>query len=156
MSEVLIRQIMSILPHRYPMLLIDRITELEPMKRAIGYKNLSMNEEFFLGHFPGNPLMPGVLIIEAMAQLGGSMILAAGDFARLTPYLTGIDKMKFRRPVVPGDRLVMETTMLRTKRNMGWVEAEARVEDTLVCSGELMFSIVSTDRFALDATILHV
>jgi 3-hydroxymyristoyl/3-hydroxydecanoyl-(acyl carrier protein) dehydratase len=115
-----------------------------------------MNEEFFLGHFPGNPLMPGVLIIEAMAQLGGSMILAAGDFARMTPYLTGIDKMKFRRPVVPGDRLMMEVTMLRTKRNMGWVEAEARVEDTLVCSGELMFSIVSADRFALDATILHI
>lgn len=156
MSEVLIRQIMSVLPHRYPMLLIDRITELEPMKKAIGYKNLTMNEEFFLGHFPGNPLMPGVLIIEAMAQLGGTMILAAGDFARLTPYLTGVDKMKFRRPVVPGDRLVMETTMLRTKRNMGWVQAEARVEDTLVCSGEIMFSIVSADRFALDATILHI
>ena len=156
MSEVLIRQIMSVLPHRYPMLLIDRITELEPMKKAIGYKNLTMNEEFFLGHFPGNPLMPGVLIIEAMAQLGGTMILAAGDFARLTPYLTGVDKMKLRRPVVPGHRLVMETTMLRTKRNMGWVQAEARVEDTLVCSGEIMFSIVSADRFALDATILHI
>ncbi|MGH7662271.1 MAG: 3-hydroxyacyl-ACP dehydratase FabZ [Vulcanimicrobiaceae bacterium] len=156
MSDVLIRQIMSVLPHRYPMLLIDRITELEPMKRAVGYKNLSMNEEFFQGHFPGNPLMPGVLIIEAMAQLGGSMILAAGDFARMTPYLTGIDKIKFRRPVVPGDRLIMEVTMLRSKRNMGWVEAEARVEDTLVCSGELMFSIVSADRFALDATILHI
>lgn len=156
MSELTIRQIMAVLPHRYPMLLIDRITELEPMKRAVGYKNLTMNEEFFQGHFPGNPLMPGVLMIEAMAQLGGSMILAAGDFARMTPYLTGIDKLKFRRPVVPGDRLVMEATMLRTKRNMGWTQVEARIEDTLVCSGELMFSIVSTDRFALDATILHI
>jgi len=156
MSDVTIRQIMAVLPHRYPMLLIDRITELEPMKRAVGYKNLTMNEAFFQGHFPGNPLMPGVLMIEALAQLGGTMILAAGDFARMTPYLTGIDKLKFRRPVVPGDRLVMEATMLRTKRNMGWVEGEARIENTLVCRGELMFSIVSTERFELDASILHL
>ncbi|MBV8074317.1 MAG: 3-hydroxyacyl-ACP dehydratase FabZ [Candidatus Eremiobacteraeota bacterium] len=156
-TELRIRQIMAILPHRYPMLLIDRIVELEPMKRAVGYKNLTMNEAFFQGHFPGNPLMPGVLMIEAMAQLGGTVIMAAGDFARLTPYLTGVDKLKFRKPVIPGDKLWMETTVLRTKRNMGWVEAQARVEDTLVCSGELMFSIVAdADRYALDATILHL
>ena len=156
MSELTIREIMAVLPHRYPMLLIDRITELEPMKRAVGYKNLTMNEEFFQGHFPGNPLMPGVLMIEALAQLGGTMILASGDFSRHTPYLTGIDKLKFRRPVVPGDRLMMEAVMLRTKRNMGWTQVQAQIEDTLVCSGELMFSIVSTDRFALDASILHI
>jgi len=152
-----IRAIMAILPHRYPMLLIDRILELEPMKRALGYKNLTMNEEFFQGHFPGNPLMPGVMMIEAMAQLGGTVILAAGDFGRLTPYLTGIDKLKFRRPVVPGDRLMMETTLLRTKRNMGWFHGEARIEGTLVASGELMFSIVGdAGRYPLDASILHL
>lgn len=156
MNEMSIRQIMEILPHRYPMLLIDRIVELEPLKRAVGYKNLSMNEEFFQGHFPGNPLMPGVLMIEAMAQLGGTMILAAGDFSHLTPYLTGIDKLKFRRPVIPGDRLMMQVSMLRAKRNMGWVEAQAHIEDTLVCSGELMFSIVTRADFALDASILHL
>jgi 3-hydroxyacyl-[acyl-carrier-protein] dehydratase len=156
MPDLSIRQIMEILPHRYPMLLIDRILELEPLKRAVGYKNLTMNEEFFQGHFPGNPVMPGVLMIEAMAQLGGTMILAAGDFSHLTPYLTGIDKLKFRKPVIPGDRLMMTVNLLRAKRNMGWVEAEARIEDTLVCSGELMFSIVAGDGFSLDASILHL
>ena len=94
-------------------------------------------------------------MIEALAQLGGIMILAAGDYSHTTPYLTGIDKFKFRRPVVPGDRLMMEVNMLRSKRNMGWIEAEARIEDALVCSGEMMFSIVSSEDFALDATILH-
>ena len=156
MSELNIQQIMNILPHRYPMLLIDRITELEPLKRAVGYKNLTMNEEFFQGHFPRTPLMPGVLMIEAMAQLGGAMILASGEFSHLTPYLTGIDKLKFRRPVIPGDRLMMEVQMLRSKRNVGWVAGRAHVDDVLACSGELMFSIVAPADFALDASILHL
>jgi 3-hydroxyacyl-[acyl-carrier-protein] dehydratase len=151
-----IRQIMEFLPHRYPMLLIDRITDLEPGRRAVGYKNISGNEPFFAGHFPGNPLMPGVLIIEALAQLGGTAILEPGAFARKTPYLAGIDKAKFRRPVVPGDCLMMETVVLRSKLNIGWVAAEAKVDDKLICSAELMFSIVAAPvNIGMDASILH-
>ncbi len=102
---------MKILPHRFPMLLVDRITDFEPMKFARGYKNISLNEPIFSGHFPGNPVMPGVYIIEAMAQVGGIAILASGDMARKVPYLAGIDRAKFRRPVVPGDQLMMEATV---------------------------------------------
>jgi beta-hydroxyacyl-ACP dehydratase FabZ len=157
MSELHIRQIMDVLPHRYPLLLVDRILELEPLKRALGYKNMTMNEEFFSGHFPGNPLMPGVLMIEALAQLGGTVILAPGEFQRKTPFLTGIDKVKFRRPVIPGDCLMMEIEMLRSRQNIGWVSAVARVDDKLVCSGELMFSVTPGPETALtDASILHV
>jgi 3-hydroxyacyl-[acyl-carrier-protein] dehydratase len=155
-SALYIRQIMEILPHRYPLLLIDRILELEPFKRAVGYKNITMNEEFFNGHFPGNPLMPGVLMIEALAQLGGTIILTPGEFARKTPFLAGVDKVKFRRPVVPGDCLMMEIEMLRSRQNIGWVSALARVEDKLVCSGVLMFSVTASPEGAYtDAAILH-
>lgn len=137
------------------MLLIDRILELEPGKRALGYKNVTSNEPFFVGHFPGNPLMPGVLMIEALAQLGGSSILEPGAISRKTPYLAGVNKMKFRRPVIPGDCLMMETTVVRARLNIGWVSAEARVEGKLVCSGELMFSIVNAPTtFGMDASIL--
>ena len=113
MAEIDIRQIMEILPHRYPFLLIDRILELEPGVRARGYKNITFNEPQFTGHFPGNPLFPGVYMIEAMAQLGGAVVLEPGEFSRKIPYLAGIDKAKFRRPVVPGDRLDMEVTLVR-------------------------------------------
>ncbi|MDQ6824647.1 MAG: 3-hydroxyacyl-ACP dehydratase FabZ [Candidatus Eremiobacteraeota bacterium] len=148
---------MDILPHRYPMLLIDRITELDPQKRAVGYKNVTMNEPFFTGHFPNNPVMPGVLIIEAMAQLGGTAILEPTSQTTTVPYLAGVDKVKFRRPVVPGDKLVMEVNVLRIRMNIGRLHAEARVDDQLVCSGELAFSIVSDTRlFRLDASILHM
>jgi 3-hydroxyacyl-[acyl-carrier-protein] dehydratase len=151
-----VRQIMEFLPHRYPMLMIDRITELEPGYRAVGYKNIAGNELFFVGHFPGNPLFPGVFIIEALAQLGGTAILEPGAFARKTPYLAGIDKAKFRRPVLPGDCLKMEATVLRSKLNIGWVAAEAKVDDKLVCSAELMFSIVPAPMgCGMDAAILH-
>jgi 3-hydroxyacyl-[acyl-carrier-protein] dehydratase len=140
-------KLMEVLPHRYPMLLVDRITHFEMMKVARGYKNLTMNESFFQGHFPGMPLMPGVLMIEALAQLGGTIILSKDDFLRRTAFLTGIDKAKFRRPVVPGDRLDMETTMLRARSNMGYVAAEARVDGKLACSAELMFSITAVTNF---------
>jgi 3-hydroxyacyl-[acyl-carrier-protein] dehydratase len=156
MVELDIRQIMEVLPHRYPILLIDRITELEPMVRVRGYKNVTYNEPVFAGHFPGNPLFPGVYMIEAMAQLGGAVVMEPGEFARKTPYLAGIDKCKFRRPVIPGDRLDMEVTMLRHKRSIGWVAAEATVDGQFVCSAELMFSISADPRmFKGDAAVLH-
>lgn len=147
---------MEILPHRYPLLLVDRILELEPMVRAVGYKNVTANEPVFSGHFPGNPLMPGVYMIEAMAQLGGTVVMSPGDWHRTIPYLAGIDKAKFRRPVIPGDQLRMEVRVLRARKNIGWVEATATVDDQPACSAHLMFSIVPDPRaFRLDAAILH-
>src|SRR4051794_3076248 len=113
MGTIETREIMTILPHRYPLLLIDRITELEPMKLARGYKNITANEPVFAGHFPGNPLLPGIYMVEALAQLGGTTILQPGDMTRKIPYLAGIDKVKFRRPVVPGDRLDMVARVTR-------------------------------------------
>ena len=152
-----VREIMRILPHRYPMLLIDRITEFEPMVLARGYKNITANEPQFMGHFPGNPLFPGVYMVEALAQLGGTTIMQPGDLSRKVPYLAGIDKVKFRRPVVPGDRLDMEARVLKTKLNVGWVTVEASVDGKDVVSGELMFSIASDpSAFAHDASILHL
>jgi len=155
-ADIDIRQIMEILPHRQPLLLVDRIVHLEPFVRARGYKNISANEPVFQGHFPGNPVFPGVYIIEAMAQLGGAVVMEPGEFSRRVPYLAGIDKAKFRRPVVPGDRLMMEVVLERHKRNIGWVHAEASVDDQFVCSAELMFSIATDpSSFMRDAKVLH-
>jgi 3-hydroxyacyl-[acyl-carrier-protein] dehydratase len=151
-----VQRVMTVLPHRYPMLLIDRITHLTPMRRATGYKNLTVNEEFFQGHFPGTPMMPGVLMIEALAQLGGTIILTPADFERRTAVLTGINRAKFRRPAVPGDRLDMEVILVRMRSNMGYVEAETKVDGKLVCSAELMFAVIDHPKAtSLDASVLH-
>jgi beta-hydroxyacyl-ACP dehydratase FabZ len=155
MPTIDVRELMSILPHRYPMLLIDRVLELEPMKFASGYKNVTANEPMFTGHFPGNPVLPGVYMIEALAQLGGCLVLRPGDMARKVPFLAGIDKAKFRRPVIPGDRLDMEARFLRARLNIGWVEVEAQVDGKMACHATLMFSIVSDPSSQYDATILH-
>jgi 3-hydroxyacyl-[acyl-carrier-protein] dehydratase len=141
MADIDIRRIMEVLPHRYPMLLIDRIVELVPGTRVRGYKNITFNEPVFQGHFPGNPVLPGVYMIEAMAQLGGAVVLEPGEFSRKIPYLAGIDKAKFRRPVTPGDRLDMEVVLTRMKRGIIWVDSAATVDGQFACSAELTFSI---------------
>ena len=131
-------EIMKLLPHRYPFLLVDRIIEVEEGKRIVGLKNVTINEPFFQGHFPGHPIMPGVLIIEAMAQVGGLYALVAGNVgANKVTYFVGIDKAKFRKPVVPGDTLRFELELINCRRGIFCFSGKAYVESTLVAEAEL-------------------
>jgi 3-hydroxyacyl-[acyl-carrier-protein] dehydratase len=130
--------IMKILPHRYPFLLVDRIVELEVGIRAVGIKNVTINEPFFQGHFPGHPVMPGVLIIEALAQVGGvTAALAEKDVEDKATYFVGIDKAKFRKPVLPGDVLRLEMNIVNCRRGIYCFEGKAYVGDKLVAEAEL-------------------
>lgn len=133
--------IQALLPHRYPFLLIDRVLEFEAGKRAIGLKNVSANEPFFAGHFPNHPIMPGVLIIEAMAQLGGVLLMQLAPPGEKLALLTGVDKVRFRRPVVPGDQLILEAEILKIHGNMGKIRTSARVDQQPVSEGELLFCL---------------
>ncbi|MBI1746536.1 MAG: 3-hydroxyacyl-ACP dehydratase FabZ [Acidobacteria bacterium] len=136
-------EISKLLPHRYPFLLIDRILEFEPGKRIVGLKNVTMNEPFFVGHFPGTPVMPGVLIIEAMAQTGGVLALYSEPRRdKLLVYFLGIDKARFRRPVTPGDQLLLELTVLRRKTNVCKMQCQAFVNGLLVAEAEILSSFV--------------
>ena len=139
-----IDRILQILPHRYPFVLVDRVTEVKPYKHIRGHKCVSMNEPWFQGHFPKNPIMPGVLIIEALAQIGGILAYASEPFDESTSllYFLGIDKAKFRRPVVPGDRLDLEVTILHHRTNVWKLRGEASVDGTLCAQGELLASVV--------------
>ncbi len=137
-----IEEIKTILPHRYPFLLVDRILSIVPGESIIGIKNVTANEEFFNGHFPGKPVMPGVLMVEAMAQVAGVLFLSQPEHKGKTPFFCGIDKVRFRRPVVPGDRLEFHVKVLKVRGSTGKVEAEARVDGELVTGGELMFQLV--------------
>jgi 3-hydroxyacyl-[acyl-carrier-protein] dehydratase len=136
------RDILKILPHRYPLLLVDRIIEFEPGKRAVGLKNVTVNEPQFTGHFPERPIMPGVLIVEAMAQVGAVLMLLMPEFKDKLALFAGIDNCRFRRVVVPGDQLRLEVEVLKTRGSFGKVAAKATVEGQLVTEGELLFSIV--------------
>lgn len=137
-----IKQIQDIIPHRYPFLLVDGIVEIEEGKRAVGIKNVTVNEPFFQGHFPGNPIMPGVLIVEAMAQVGAVAILSREEYRDKLALFTGIDKVRFRRQVVPGDQLRMEVELVALKRGIGKARAQATVNGEIAVSGELMFGLV--------------
>ena len=140
------KQIMDILPHRYPFLLVDRVVELEPGRRAVGIKNVTANEPQFTGHWPGNPMMPGVLIIEAMAQVGGVMLLTTVDdpSAKLV-YFMGIDNARFRRPVRPGDQLIFDLELVRLKSRTCQMAGRAYVRGQLVAEADLLSSIVDRE-----------
>ena len=142
MPELDIEAIKEILPHRYPFLLVDRILALEPGKRAVGLKNVTANEPFFQGHFPQRAIMPGVLIIEIMAQIGGVMILSVEEHQGKLAYIGTVDNAKFRRPVVPGDTLEVEVELLRLRGNMGKVKCVARVGGEEAAEAEIMFALV--------------
>lgn len=138
-----IEEIQDLLPHRYPFALVDRIVEFVPEKKAVGIKNVSINEPFFQGHFPGRPIMPGVLIVEAMAQVGGLILKKMDSSGGGLFVFAGIDKVRFRRPVIPGDRLVMTVELLRTRGGrFGKMHGRTEVDGQLVTEGEMMFSLV--------------
>jgi beta-hydroxyacyl-[acyl carrier protein] dehydratase FabZ len=131
-------EIQSILPHRYPFLLVDRIRELDPDRRIVGIKNVTINEPFFQGHFPGRPVMPGVLILEALAQVGGVLAFKSlGSVGRPVVYLTGIDAAKFRKPVLPGDILRLEVDVIKKRPPFWKMQGRAFVESELVCEAEV-------------------
>ena len=136
-----IKQIQSIIPHRPPFLLVDRILEMEDGKRAVGLKNVSINEPFFVGHFPEYPVMPGVLITEALAQVGAAAMLNLEANKGKIGFLAGLDNFRFRGQVVPGDTLILEVEITRLKGSIGKGKATARVEDKVVAEGEIMFAL---------------
>jgi 3-hydroxyacyl-[acyl-carrier-protein] dehydratase len=142
-----INDIQSILPHRPPFLLVDRILEMEAGKRIVGLKNVTMNEPFFVGHFPGYPIMPGVLIVEAIAQTGGVLVLAdVPDRERKVVLFAGIEEAKFRRPVVPGDQLRMELEVLARRPNLCKMHGQATVDGKLVAEAIVMCMIVDREK----------
>lgn len=143
-----VTEIQEILPHRYPFLLVDRILEMELGKRVVGVKNVTINEPFFAGHFPGHPIMPGVLILEAMAQVGGFLLMRSLNLqgAQKVIYFTGIDRARFRRPVVPGDQIRFEVSILQLRRQMCRMTGVALVEGKI--AAEAAMNAVAMDRDA--------
>jgi len=140
-----IQDILAILPHRYPFLLVDRMTEMEVGKRAVGIKNVTFNEPFFQGHWPGDPVMPGVLLVEHMLQVGGVLLLSQVANEGKKALIAGADRVRFKRRVVPGDQLVTEVEVLRCKGDIGKISACCRVNGVVACQGEFMFALVDAE-----------
>lgn len=140
-----IKEIMSVLPHRYPFLLVDRITGLEPGKSAAGIKNVTINEPFFQGHFPGEPIMPGVLIVEALAQVGAVAVLSLPENKGKLALFTGINNFKFKKMVKPGDQLELSVELTAMRSSLGKGSAKAVVDGKVVASGELWFAFMKQE-----------
>lgn len=139
------QQIQEIIPHRYPFLLVDKIETLEVGKSAVGIKNITFNEPFFQGHFPGHPVMPGVLIVEALAQVGAIALLSDEAYKGKLALFAGIDEVRFKRQVVPGDVLRLEVEIISIRRNIGKGKVCAYVGDSIACKGTIMFGLVDQD-----------
>jgi len=139
------KQIMEIIPHRQPILMIDQVIELEPGQRVVGLKNISANEPVFAGHYPGNPIFPGVLIVEAMAQAGAVALLSQPEYAGRVPIFAGIDECKFRKPVLPGDQLRLEVQIVAVRRGLGIGKGKAFVGDTLVAEATIKFAVIDKE-----------
>lgn len=140
-----INEIINRIPHRYPFILVDRVLELEPGISAKGFKNVSANEPYFQGHFPGYPIMPGVLIAEALAQLGAVTILSCEEYREKLALFAGIDRFRFRKQVMPGDRLDMEVKVNRVKGIIGKASVKALVDGEIAAEGEIMFALADRD-----------
>ncbi|QQY80307.1 3-hydroxyacyl-[acyl-carrier-protein] dehydratase [Keratinibaculum paraultunense] len=140
-NKLNINEIKKIIPHRSPFLLVDKAEILTPGKKGIGYKNVTIGEPFFTGHFPEEPIMPGVLIVEALAQVGAIILLSEEKFQGKTPYFAGLNKVRFKRKVIPGDTLNMEVEITRLRGSIGIGQGKAFVDDELACEGEFLFAI---------------
>lgn len=134
-----VNDIMRALPHRYPFLMVDKIVEFETSKRAVGIKNVTINEEFFKGHFPDNPIMPGVLMIEAMAQVGGILLFSNKDAAGRTAYFVGLNNVKFRKAVIPGDVLRIEVSLTNLRSRAAMLHGEVTVDSELAAEADILF-----------------
>ncbi|MDF7637250.1 3-hydroxyacyl-ACP dehydratase FabZ [Leuconostocaceae bacterium ESL0958] len=141
MAVLTTTEIMDLIPNRYPILYMDYVEELVPDEAIVAVKNVTINEQYFQGHFPGNPVMPGVLIIESLAQAASILILSSPQFKGKTAYMTGIDDAKFKRMVKPGDVLKLHVTMGTVREKMGTVQVAAKVDDKVVTSAQLMFVV---------------
>lgn len=147
-------EVQSILPHRYPFLLVDRVVEFEPGQRAVGLKNVTINEPYFQGHFPGRPVFPGVLIVEALAQLGGVLAIRSSSVeGSPVVYLTGIDKAKFRKPVIPGDQVRLEVEVIKRRPPFWKMQGRAFVGSDLVCEAESTAMMQSEDAGSANAGV---